>query len=247
MFNKILLSSLLLIFVLYLSCSDESVSPKDIEEPTGTVGTVTDIDNNVYQTIKIGKQWWMTENLKVIHYRNGDALPNVIDNDEWKELTTGAYCHYENDSSNVATYGKLYNWYAISDTHSIAPEGWHIPTDDEWKELEIFLGMSQNEVDKMEWRGTDEGGKLKETGVAHWYSPNTGATNEYGFTALASGNRNYKDGHYNNLGFSTTFWLMSDYNSTSTWHRSLRWGDSDIHRTDKYDKKDGFSVRCISD
>jgi len=149
------------------------------------ITTVTDIDGNVYKTVKIGDQWWMAENLKVRHYRNGDPIPHEINNVEWIMLTTGAYCYYDNDSSHAADYGALYNWYTVSDFRNIAPEGWHVPTDEEWKELEMALGISQEYADSTEWRGTNEGGKLKETGTTHWNSPNEGATNESGFTARA--------------------------------------------------------------
>jgi len=100
-------------------------------------GTVTDIDGNVYQTIKIGDQWWMAENLKVTHYRNSDPIPHVTDGGTWSYLFTGAYCEYDNNPANVAIYGRLYNWYAVGDSRNIAPEGWHVPSDDEWKQLEM--------------------------------------------------------------------------------------------------------------
>jgi len=169
-----------------------------------STGTVTDIDGNVYKTVKIGNQWWMAENLKVTRYRNGDPIPNITDNHTWVDLSTGAYCNYNNDISNVATYGRLYNWYAVDESRNIAPAGWHVPTDDEWKQLEIYLGMSPTEADETHWRGTDEGGKLKETGTTHWYSPNTGATNESGFTALPGGYR--VSGGFSSLGFGAYFW-----------------------------------------
>lgn len=95
----------------------------------GSTGTVTDVDGNVYNTIQIGNQWWMAENLKVTHYRNGEAIPNVTSDSEWSNLTTGAYCSYDNNNSFIETYGLLYNWYAVDDARDLAPEGWHIPTD----------------------------------------------------------------------------------------------------------------------
>lgn len=152
---------------------------------------VIDIDGNVYQIVTIGTQVWMAENLKVTHYRNGDVIPNVTDGPTWAGLTTGAYCEYDNNVASVATYGRLYNWYAAVDTRNIAPDGWHVPSDEEWKQLETYLGMSQAEADAIGLRGSDEGGMLKETGTSHWDSPNTGATNESGFTALPGGHRRY--------------------------------------------------------
>ncbi len=207
--------------------------------------TVTDIDGNVYQTVTIGTQVWMAENLKVTHYRNGDPIPHVTDNSEWIGLTTGAYCNYNNDEGNVATYGRLYNWYAVGDSRNIAPEGWHVPTDEEWKQLETYLGMSQAEADAIGWRGTDEGGKLKEAGTTHWQSPNTGATNESGFTALPGGYRNL-NGSFGDMGYYAAFWSSTEFSSYYAWLRGLNYGDSQVGRL-YYHKPYGFSVRCVRD
>jgi uncharacterized protein (TIGR02145 family) len=152
-------------------------------------GTVTDIDGNVYETIQIGTQWWIKENLRTTHFRNGDPIPLVTDDTAWAGLSTPAYCEYGNDPANVTDYGRLYNWYAVADSRYIAPQGWHVATDEEWKQLEMYLGMSQSEANLTGIRGTVEGGKLKEAGTVHWQSPNTGATNESGFTALPGGYR----------------------------------------------------------
>lgn len=206
---------------------------------------VTDIDGNVYQTVTIGSQVWMAENLRVTHYRNGDPIPNVTNGTTWAGLTTGAYCNYENDSANVETYGRLYNWYAVDDSRGLAPVGWHVPTDEEWKQLEMFLGMSQAEADADGFRGTDEGGKLKETGTVHWLIPNTGATNESGFTALPGGDCN-SSGNFSSIGERAHFWSVTEYNSGSSWPRYLRYFTSDINRF-PYSKRSGFSVRCVKD
>ncbi len=210
-------------------------------------GTVTDIDGNVYQTITIGDQVWMMENLKVTHYRNGDPIPNVTDGGTWEGLTTGAYCNYNNNEGNVATYGRLYNWYAVDDSRNIAPEGWHVPTDEEWKQLEMYLGMSQAEADAdaLDWRGTDEGGKLKETGTTHWNSPNEGATNESGFTALPGGFRHHS-GNFGNMGYYAYFWSSTETSSSYAWYRNLGYSGSQVYRSNYY-KQDGFSVRCVRD
>jgi uncharacterized protein (TIGR02145 family) len=103
-------------------------------------GTVTDIDGNTYNTVKLSEQWWMVGNLKVTHYRNGEAIPNIVESEEWFNLTTGAYCNYNNDEANVATYGRLYNWYVVNDSRGIAPTGWHVPTEEECVELMDFFG-----------------------------------------------------------------------------------------------------------
>jgi uncharacterized protein (TIGR02145 family) len=212
---------------------------------TDSVGTVTDIDGNTYRTVKIGNQWWMAENLKVTHYRNGDPLPNVTDGATWRGLTTGAYCEYDNDVNSVATYGRLYNWYAVADIRNIAPPGWHVASDAEWKQLERYLGMSQAEADQTGWRGTDEGGKLKEGGTSHWISPNTGATNESGFTGLPGGYR-YLGGLYYDIGVHAVFWSSTENGSSFAWCRNLGNAYSGVHRYDG-GKEDGFSVRCVKD
>jgi len=213
------------------------------EPPCGE--TVTDIDGNVYQTVTIGTQVWMAENLKVTHYRNDDPIPNVTDPGAWAGLTTGAFCEYDNDIANVAVYGRLYNWYAVDDSRNIAPEGWHVPTDVELKQLEMYLGMNQAEADATGYRGTQEGGKLKEAGTAHWSSPNTAATNESGFTGLPGGYRNMS-GTFYILGFGAYFWSATDYTSGRAWYRSLIYDLAGINR-DYSSRPSGFSVRCVKD
>ncbi len=233
--------------------SEQTFNLSEIDSITFTLtngtfdtGTVTDIDGNVYQTVQIGDQLWMAENLKVTHYRNGDAITNVTDATEWSNLSTGAYCNYDNDANNTATYGRLYNWYAVNDSRNIAPEGWHVPTDEEWKQLELYLG--QTDADDMGWRGTDEGGKLKESGTVHWNSPNTGATNEIGFSALPGGDRNDYDGPYYDMGTTAYFWSSTEYedDSTHAWVRTLHFQNSGVHRGYS-SKQAGFSVRLVRD
>lgn len=206
---------------------------------------VTDIDGNTYFTVRIGDQCWMAQNLKVTHYRNGDPIPQVTDNGEWTGLATGACCAYDNDESNVDTYGRLYNWYAVDDSRNIAPEGWHVPTDEEWKQLEIYLGMSQADADAQGWRGTDEGGKLKEFGTVHWDTPNTGATNLSGFTALPAGYRSAY-GSYNKIGSEIRFWTSNEHNTDGGWYRWLEYTHSDCYRF-AYLKNGGVSIRCVKD
>jgi uncharacterized protein (TIGR02145 family) len=212
-------------------------------------GTVTDIDGNEYQTVKIGDQWWMAENLRVTHYQNGSAIPHVPDGKEWGDLTTGGYAAYENDTENLIPYGLLYNWFAAVDSQGICPEGWHVPTDEEWMALEIYLGMPKSEVDTIGWRGTDEGGKLKEAGTDHWLGPNSGATNETGFTALPGGGRAsepiYKGGYFY-FGEHTAIWSSSEHSTKEGLFRVLEYDESRIKRN-KYLKTNGFSIRCIAD
>jgi uncharacterized protein (TIGR02145 family) len=208
-------------------------------------GTVTDVDGNTYKTVKIGDQWWMAENLKVTHYRNGDVIPNITNNITWTNLSTGACCGYNNNADSVSIYGRLYNWYAVSDTRNIAPEGWHVPSENEWKQLEMYLGMSQSDADKSGARGTNEGGKLKETGTAHWHSPNTGATNESGFSALAGGGRVGWTMIFMDMGIKASFWC-SKYDIYFAWFRYMNYKSSKVIR-DITPVQEGLSVRCLKD
>lgn len=209
-------------------------------------GTVTDIDGNVYKTIKIGNQWWMAENLKVTHYRNGDPIPKVTSSSEWCNLWTDAYCVFDNNESHSDAYGYLYKWYAVGDSRDIAPEGWHVPTDEEWTQLEMYLGMSRSEADDIDWRGTDGGGKMKEAGTTHWNSSNTGATNESGLSVLPGGYRNGNNGNFYGMGQFAHFWSSTEYYSILAWIRSLSYDNAGVARPNA-NKRDGFSVRCVMD
>jgi uncharacterized protein (TIGR02145 family) len=217
--------------------------------PDCPASTVTDVDGNEYKTVKIGTQVWMAENLKVTHYRNGDTIPNVVNGGTWAGLGTGAYCDYANDTTYVATYGRLYNWFAASDSRNIAPAGWHVPTDSEFRVLEMSLGMSEATADSIWWRGSKEGDKLKETGTAHWAGSNAGATNISGFTALPAGFRGY-DGDFNSsLRTDAYFWATTEfvsYDNSSAYGRWLSYGYAQINRSG-FVKQNGFSIRCVKD
>jgi len=230
---------IILNLTLFIRCSSDGPVQPLVED------TVKDIDGNIYKTVTIGLQIWMVENLKVTHYRNGDPIPNVTDNNTWSDLSSGAYCDYDNDTSNVATYGRLYNWYAVVDNRGHAPEGWHVPTDEEWKQLEMYLGMSQVEADSVGERGTDEGGKVKDTGTTHWSSPNAGATNESGFTALPGGHSNTRGNFYSIDGYAY-FWSSSEYYGSGAWYRRLNFSNSKFNRY-ICDNRHGYSVRCVKD
>jgi len=218
--------------------------------------TVTDYDGNVYNTVTIGTQVWLKENLKVTHYRNGDLIPNVTDGMAWSNLTTGAYCNFNNDANNYSTiYGRLYNWYAVNDSRNIAPVGWHVPTHDEWTSLERAICTSGTCAAEFPYdntttglRGTDEGGKLKEIGTTHWQNPNTGATNETGFLALPgdyrSGNGTYTTN--DDIGRFGDWWEATENGATSAWYRYLSYNNANVGRNFD-DKRDGLSVRCIRD
>ncbi|MBN2542889.1 hypothetical protein JXI42_08470 [bacterium] len=216
----------------------------------GGCGTCVDIDGNSYATIQIGEQCWMAENLKVTHYRDGTVIPNVTAATEWSNLDdteTGAYCEYDNDPSNVPTYGRLYNWYAIDDARGLAPDGWHVSTDEEWKTLEIYLGMDPDTADIWGYRGTNEGSKL--AGIADlWYDGDLEDDPEFGssgFTALPGGYRSY-GGTFLNMSYLAYFWSSSEYSTAYAWNRTLLFSSAVVYRL-YYDKHYGFSVRCLRD
>lgn len=225
--------------------------------PETLVPKLLDIDQNIYYTVTIGSQVWMAENLKALRYSDGRSIPRVEERLTWYNFAmyTRAYCWYDNYGAIGAAYGALYTWPSAMDIDSreeikpgmiqgVCPDGWHLPSDDEWKQLEIFLGMSGTDADLEGWRGTDEGGNLKHNGSQPWQSPNTGADNESGFTALPSGWRDGA-GYFKNLGTATRLWSSSirgDY----AWIRQLDYNSSQINRATK-GLYEGISVRCIKD
>jgi len=199
-----------------------------------TVG-VADSEGNKYKIIIIGNQVWMAENLKATKYNDGTSISLVTNNTAWINLTSPGYCWYNNDqSTNKYTYGILYNWYTIS-TGKLCPTGWHVPTDAEWVTLITYLG-GENIA----------GGKLKESGTTHWQSPNTGATNESGFTALPSGDRIGADGSFYNLNGYVIYWSSDQLSFTQAIDRVLVFNDTNF-RTGYDNMTAGFSVRCIKD
>ena len=198
----------------------------------------TDGDGNNYPVIQIGtgksaSQIWMAENLKTTKFKDGTTpIPIVTDNAAWKALCTSAYCWYNNEISNKITYGALYNWFTVK-TGNLCPTGWHVPTDAEWTTLTDRLG------------GLDvAGGKLKGTGTAQWISPNKGATNETGFTALPGGYRTLIG--FDAIGYCCKLWSATEYNTNYAKVRYLSNMDSNVYR-DNFNKKFGLSVRCIKD
>jgi uncharacterized protein (TIGR02145 family) len=229
--------------ILFSSCSkddDDSGSSTNgkttaVFNSSVTYGTMTDQDGNVYKTVTIGTQTWMAENLRTTTYNDGTSISNVTGATEWGNLTTGAYCNYINTASTdtIATYGRLYNWYAAN-TGKLAPAGWHVPTDAEWTTLIEYLG------------GEDvAGGKLKETGTTHWDSPNTGATNETGFTALPGGLRIY-DGGFSDFGYTGYWWSATENYANYARYRRIVFNSNDVYISSS-SMEMGYSVRCVMD
>ena len=192
-------------------------SKEDENKPE--TGTVTDTDGNSYKTVKIGDQWWMTENLKVTHYGNGDPIPEVTDNTQWSALDTGAYCNYGNDAGRVSNYGRLYNWYVINDNRNIAPEGWHVATYDDWTFLIDFLGGEITAADELD---------------------------KYEFNVHPGGYREYADGSYQGIDNWASWWTGSAYDAGNAWEVSISTGGSWIGRGSD-DKRLGSAVRCVKD
>jgi uncharacterized protein (TIGR02145 family) len=199
-------------------------------------GTFIDIrDNQEYDWIKIGDQVWMAENLKATKYNDGSSIPLVTDNTEWGNLTTPGYCWYGNDESKKTPYGALYNWYVVNEDN-LCPTGWHVPSDAEWTMLTTYLGGE-----------LVTGGKLKSTDTTYWFSPNTGATNESGFTALPGGWRT-NGGTFPYFGKDGGFWSSTECSTLtiSAWFRDVSYNSNEVWRS-YFPKVYGFSVRCLKD
>jgi len=217
--------------------------------PSFACGDPVNYDGHDYATVEIGDQCWFQENLGTDHYNNGEAIPGDMSNAEWGIATSGAQAYYSHDAENLAVYGRLYNWYAVDDERGICPSGWHVPTDDEIKVMELQIGMPEDEIDVWGHRGLSQniGGKLKEAGTSHWNAPNTGADNVSNFTILGSGYRNGNSGAFLNLLHAGYFWSSTQQNN-SAWGRGVYSDMSTVKRGYQTNsKRIGFSVRCIQD
>jgi uncharacterized protein (TIGR02145 family) len=194
----------------------------------------TDGDNNNYPVVKVGAQTWMADNLKTTKFNDGNIIPRVTDSVTWTTLITPAFCWYNNDADTYKdSYGGLYNWFTVN-TGKLCPTGWQVPADGDWTALTTYLGGQRV-----------AGSKLKETGTTHWLSPNVGATNEIGFTALPGGYRR-DNAKFWDMGSNGTSWSATEGSSSSAYYRSMFKYDSTVYR-DGLDKKWGFSVRCLKE
>jgi uncharacterized protein (TIGR02145 family) len=207
--------------------------------------TLTDIDGNNYRTILIGDQCWMADNLRSSTYRDGTTIPNYPVEADWRTTNNGAWVNYSNNSGYDQVYGKIYNWFAVTDSRGICPEGWIVPGDEDWKTLEITIGMTQSDADSTGWRGTDQniGGKLRIPGLDFWESPNEGASNDSGFSGMPSGLR-YPDGRFLSLGRSAFFWTSTWFSISEAYGRVIVFSRGGVSRG-VYRKDFGLSVRCI--
>ena len=216
------------------------------------VGTVTDIDGNVYKTIRIGSQVWMTENLRVAKYNDGSIIDQITNSITWGRLTSGAWCWYLNDGNNDEPYGKLYNWFAVN-TGKLCPIGWKVPTNTEWTLLTNHLDPTEYDG----FQGSVAGGSMKEVGTGLWRSPNSGATNSSGFTARPGGRREPTQSSespslFEEIGRKGEWWsrteaegLFGDFRDA--YNQDLDHDNDRIYRYSTRDKKYGLSVRCIKE
>ena len=225
----------------------QPAAPVPVQPPVLAPGTMRGNDGKVYKTVRIGNQIWMAENLMETRYRNGDAIPEVRDSDQWARVTTGARCSYDNNAGNADIYGYLYNWHAVNDRRNIAPPGWRVPSDDDWKELERALGMSRSVADETGWRGSPVGSRLA-GGASLWGSgalKNHAVFGTSGFSALPAGYRHDANGRFYNNSYAH-FWSATVFGANHAWDRYLYFNDSGVYRYD-YNKRTGFSVRLVRD
>jgi uncharacterized protein (TIGR02145 family) len=194
---------------------------------------LTDIDGNAYKTVRIGRHIWMSENLRVRHYRNGDPVPEKQNAAEWSALETGAWAAYENNKDNGLRYGILYNWHAVNDPRGLAPKGWHVATDDNWSDLASVLGGEERAGSALKAPG-----QWKESGLAEQKAS--------GFNALPSGARRDSDGQFVLLGEYARFWTSSISSAEKVFGRAMEYYDG-VLRRGEVKKGNGFSVRCVKD
>jgi uncharacterized protein (TIGR02145 family) len=231
------------------------------DELESELGTVIDYDGNKYRTIELGDQWWMITNLKATHYADGTEIPLVESATVWEALgyDDKAYCFYNNSARNEEQiYGGLYTWAAVmngaetsnenpSGVQGVCPDGWHVPSDSEWKELEMFLGMTEAATDSVGLRGKNEGSKLASS-AAFWQDGYLEYNHEFGssgFNAQPGGGRRY-DGSFDHKGHNANFWTSTKYNYAEAWGRHIYSNYSSVHRYHSF-KSNGFSVRCVKD
>lgn len=216
----------------FFSCEapkkDQESDPKTDEKRTQ--------DNNVVkadvESVKIGDQVWMMRNLNTATYRNGDPIEEVKEDSLWQTTSKGAWCFYDNDPENEEIYGRLYNWYAINDERGICPQGWRVPSEQDWEDLISYLGTEDS-----------AGGFLKDT--LYWEGKNAGANNETGFSAVPSGYR-LTDGSFLNKGIIATYWTSEKGNGNNAWDRFLISKTPFVGRS-QYAYENGFSCRCIKE
>ena len=220
--------------------------------PTPNPGVVKDIDGNEYIITQIGEQWWFAQNLSVTRYSNGDNIPLIADSERWKQGSTGARTVYNFSNEPLNNDGYLYNWFVVNDKRGVCPEGWRVPSDEDWMKLEKYLGMSDDELAYGDARGDIEniGGILKDTSMLSWESPNHGALNSYSFNASGAGMILY-NGIFNGYGKVGAWWTSTLRNTANLfpnriWVRFISYHADYIVRVSTF-KQNGLSIRCMMD
>jgi uncharacterized protein (TIGR02145 family) len=224
--------------------SQHSCGAENVHSPDITYGSVVDQSGNIYKTVDINGQVWMAENLKTESYSNGDAIAFNLTSSQWQSITTGAWAHYDNNPAAACPYGKLYNWYAISDPRGLCPIGWHVPTNSDWNALVTSLDQNANTTCTLCNQSNIAGGALKSLGISYWET-NVAATNSSGFSALPSGFRS-SNGSYSNAGFTGFFWTSTDYSVGNAYSRIIYYNTAEL-RSNGNNKRSGFAVRCVQD
>jgi uncharacterized protein (TIGR02145 family) len=217
--------------------SAHTCNATNVHNSTLYYGVMEDQQGNIYKTITIGGQEWMTENLKTTIYRNGDPIPNVTNNSQWASTTVGGWCYYNNNTQFDCPYGKLYNWYTVSDPRNVCPTGWHVPSIDDWTTLVSYVGFGNEGI---------AGGKLKSTGTQYWLNVNNAATNETGFSGLPGGSRN-NNGIFNSIGQQGYWWTSSENDQFDYVYFQILSAQAGEVAQGNFDKKMGFSIRCLRD
>lgn len=236
-------------FILGCQKDDDKPTTQTIVVYVDTVtvppGAVADVDGNVYPTTVVGTQRWMAENLRTSHYANGDPISYAPESTQWVGQNTGAWTNYAGDFGYDAIYGKLYNWYTVVDPRNVCPDGWHVASDDEWKELESAMGVPLSDLDVYGERGSDSnvGGQLKS--VILWDDPNSGANDSSGFSGYPGGER-LPPGTFSSISAKGIWWTASEYDPGLAWLRELYNTSTGVYRLYHF-KTQGCSVRCVED
>jgi len=218
-------------------------TPAVAEDGSGPCSGQTSVTYHgwTYELVELGDQCWFRENLRSASYTNGDAIASNLSNSEWSSTNLGATAVNGESDSNLETYGRLYNWYAVDDARGLCPTGWHVPTDGEWMTMEMALGMSESEANGTGWRGTDQGAQMK---LDSGWSNNGNGTNSSGFSGLPGGFR-YSSGSFGNPGIDGGWWSSSPVGSNA-WLRQLTGVNENVNRYDDFPRV-GWSVRCLRD
>ena len=213
----------------------------------GIMPEAIDVEGNSYRVVKIGSLYWMAENLRTTTYNDGTPVPLIEDFSRWSSLSSPAFCWYQNaEEQYKSEYGALYNWYAIN-SDKLCPSGWHIPSDKEWKKLEIVIGLSSNLIDSVGFRGTNEAVQLKIKSDFYWRDRDIEeATNKSGFSAVPGGGRSGHNSLFYSVYEGAGWWSSTEYKLDLAWMRGINKSSNTIMRLVN-SKKDGLSVRCVKD